>query len=306
MSAAPILLFTYKRLDTLRKSVNALKENTLASESDLYVFSDAAKKEEDDQAVNEVREFLKTIEGFRSVKIVIREKNFGLAKSIISGTSMVLEKHSNVIVMEDDLLTTPNFLSFMNQALERYKDDRKVFSISGYSFDLNAQNSKYEADAYFINRGWSWGWATWNDRWADVDWNVDNYIEFTGNKKAQRAFARGGSDLNKMLREQMEGKLDSWAIRWFYHQFRIEGLTLYPVYSKVYNAGFDEFATHTKGSETRYIPALDKDGKIIFNFPSDIRATPYFQKMFLQKMGIVARIGSKLQTLFLGFLKRTK
>lgn len=306
MNIAPILLFTYKRLDTLKQSVNALKQNALAKESDLFIFSDAAKKEADSSAVNEVRSFLKTIDGFKSVKIIIREKNFGLAKSIINGTSAVLETYDSVIVMEDDLLTTPNFLYFMNHALEYYKARKKVFSISGYSFDLNVKNSNYGADAYFLNRGWSWGWATWKDRWVDVDWNVNSYSKFTRDKKEQRAFAQGGSDLNKMLREQMEGRLDSWAIRWFYHQFRTGGLTLYPVYSKVYNAGFDEFATHTKGSETRYIPALDKEGKMEFVFPAEINATPYFQKGFLQKMGIAARVGSKLQTIFSKIFKSNK
>ncbi|PVD52659.1 hypothetical protein DC498_09095 [Terrimonas sp.] len=305
MNIAPILLFTYKRLDTLKQTVAALQKNSLSAQSDLYVFSDAAKKEPDQQAVSDVRDFLKTINGFKSIRIIAREQNFGLAKSIISGTSMVLETHDSVIVMEDDLLTTSNFLAFMNEALIRYKDDKKVFSISGYSFDLRADCSNYSLDAYFLNRGWSWGWATWRDRWINVDWNVSTYAEFTADKKAQQAFARGGSDLNKMLREQMEGRLDSWAIRWFYHQFKTGGVTLYPVYSKVYNSGFDEFATHTTGSEKRYVPALDKDGKTSFVFPDAIEATHYFQKMFLQKMGITARVRSKLHTIFLNMFKRT-
>ena len=306
MSVAPILLFTYKRLDTLIQSVKALQQNILAKDSDLYVFSDAAKNASDTEAVNDVRNFLQTIDGFKEINIICREKNLGLATSIISGTSMVLEKYESVIVMEDDLITTPNFLSFMNQALERYKDDRKVFSISGYAFNLNAESVVYNSDAYFINRGWSWGWATWKSRWIDVDWKMSSYNEFAKDRKAQRAFANGGSDLNKMLREQMEGKLDSWAIRWFYHQFKTGGLTLYPVYSKVYNAGFDEFATHTKGSKARYIPALDEKGALDFRFPADIISTPYFQKMFIKKMGIAARIGSKLSTVFLGFFKKLK
>jgi hypothetical protein len=297
MSTAPILLFTYKRLDTLKRALAALQQNTQATESDLFIFSDAAKKETDQQAVKEVREFLETVTGFKKVTIVAREHNWGLAKSIIAGTSLVLEKYEHVIVLEDDLIATPNFLAFMNESLRRYKNEKEVFSISGYSFNLCTDKKQYPPDAYFLNRGWSWGWATWRDRWKPIDWDVSTYNTFITDKKAQQAFAEGGSDLNKMMREQMEGRLDSWAIRWFYHQFRVGGLTLYPVFSKIYNAGFDAFATHTTGSETRYIPALDMENRTTFIFPTDVAITGLFQQLFKRRMGIGARIQSKLQTI---------
>lgn len=303
MNTAPILLFTYKRLATLKQAVAALKKNYLAGSSDLFIFSDAAKKETDKDIVAEVRSYLKTISGFRSVQIIERESNFGLAKSIISGTSWVLSTYDKVIVLEDDLITTPNFLTFMNAALERYKTETNVFSISGYSFNLKSPQLHYDDDAYFLNRGWSWGWATWKNRWKDVDWEMSSYASFEKNKKLRKAFSAGGSDLNKMLREQMQGKLDSWAIRWFYHQFRIGGLTLYPVYSKVHNAGFDEFATHTTGSQKRYIPDIDVEAKTAFRFPEQVSITPEFQALFKKRMGLAARIRSKLQTIFLKVFK---
>lgn len=306
MNTAPILLFTYKRLDTLKLAVAALQKNVFAEVSDLFIFSDAAKKEVDQQAVKDVREFLHTITGFKKITIVEREHNWGLAKSIIAGTSLVLEDYEHAIVLEDDLIATPNFLSFMNQALKQYKNQKSVFSISGYSFKLCTDKKRYPQDAYFLNRGWSWGWATWKDRWKDVDWDVNTYKTFITDKKAQKAFAEGGSDLNKMLREQMEGRLDSWAIRWFYHQFKVGGLTLYPVFSKIYNAGFDAFATHTTGSEKRYIPALDMERKTTFIFPTDVAITGLFQQLFKRRMGIGARIQSKLQTIVSRVFKRKK
>jgi hypothetical protein len=303
MNTAPILLFVYKRLDTLKQAVSALQKNYMASASDLFIFSDAAKKKADMQLVNEVREYLRTIEGFKSIKIIARENNLGLAKSIISGTSQVLSTYDRVIILEDDLITTPNFLSFMNTALDKYEREKRVFSISGYSFKLKPANSNYEDDAYFLNRGWSWGWATWKDRWDDIDWEVKTYSAFAKDRKQRSAFAAGGSDLNKMLREQIDGKIDSWAIRWFYHQFLTGGLTLYPVYSKVNNAGFDEFATHTTGSQKRYVPELDKDQKNIYKLPEQITITTYFQHLFSKKMGIRARIQSKIQTILLKIFK---
>jgi hypothetical protein len=302
MDYSPIVLFTYKRLDTLKQTVECLKENIGANESDLYIYSDAARSEKDKTTIDEVRAFLKTITGFKKVLIIEATQNKGLANSIIEGVSEVIQKYGKVIVLEDDLKTTSNFLTFMNNSLDRYEKEKKVFSVSGYSFDLGIDKNETQ-DAYFINRGWSWGWATWSDRWNEVDWNVKNYSSFIKDPKARKEFSLGGSDLNKMLDTQMSGKLDSWAIRWFYHQFRIKGLTIYPILSKIYNNGFDEDATHTTGSDKRYQPALDNVNKTSFKLPDAISLHPFYQKKFQDKMGIKARIISKLQTIFQKIIK---
>lgn len=303
MKTAPILLFAYKRLDTLKKTLKALQLNKLASESDLFVFSDGAKFEKDLEIVNQIRSFLRTIDGFKSVTIVESKINKGLANSIIEGVSEVIDKYDQVIVLEDDLITTPNFLQFMNQCLTKYASIGKVFSISGYSFNLG-QQVDYNEDVYFLNRGWSWGWATWKDRWETVDWEVKSYSQFNKNKKLKRSFAKGGSDLNKMLENQITGKLDSWAIRWFYHQFYVQGLTVYPVFSKVNNEGFDKDATHTTGSDTRYKPMLDNENKEQFLLLPIAEATPYYQKKFQHKMGITSRIISKMQSIIKKLLSK--
>lgn len=299
---APILLFTYKRLDTLKRTVKALQENTLASQSILYIFSDASKKKEDEAIVGSVRSFLRTITGFKKVEIYESEKNQGLANSIIRGVSQKIKIYGKVIVLEDDLETTPNFLAFMNISLNKYENHNKVFSISGYSFNLGTKTAE-ESDAYFLNRGWSWGWATWKDRWEDVDWAVTSYNTFINDREARSAFALGGSDLNKMLDSQMAGQLDSWAVRWFYHQFRNAGLTLYPLYSKVFNDGFDQNATHTTGSNSRYLPLLDTELKSDFSLPEKIDVNAHYQKQFQKKMGIFSRIISKLETIFQSLFK---
>lgn len=293
----PILLFTYKRLDALKKTIEALSANELADQSDLYIFSDGPKTEKDAGAIQKVRAYLKTVEGFKNINIKASEGNKGLAKSIISGVSEVMKLSDKVIVMEDDLLTTSNFLTFMNNALTKYENEEKVFSVSGYSMNLN-QDDNNTSETYFLNRGWSWGWATWKSRWNDVDWEMKDYESFKNNKRKKSEFAMGGSDLNKMLRNQMEGSLDSWAIRWFYHQFKVSGLTLYPVYSKVYNNGFDQLATHTTGSNNRYLPLLDKDLNTDVSYPKNIEISQNYQKAFLKNMGVKARIRSKVETIF--------
>ncbi|WP_017732623.1 glycosyltransferase family protein [Nafulsella turpanensis] len=297
---APILLFTYKRLDTLKKTISALQKNYLANESELFIFSDGPKSEKDQMQVNEVRAFLVNVNGFKNVKVKEAQSNKGLANSIITGVTEVLESFDKVIVLEDDLLTTPNFLNFMNKSLVQFENISLVFSISGYSFNLG-KSSLDSADAYFLSRGWSWGWATWKNRWGEVDWQVKDYENFKSDKRRQKEFAQGGSDLNKMLRHQMEGKLDSWAIRWFYHQFIKGGLTLYPVHSKVYNNGFDAYATHTNGSDKRYRPFLDVEHADAFLFPDLVEKHPFYQMKFQQKMGIRARLKSKIESIVLKY-----
>ena len=296
MTLAPIILFTYKRLDTLQLTVDALKKNYLAKDSDLIIFSDAAKTSKDQVAVNNVRTYLKTISGFKSITINEANTNKGLANSIIDGVSLVLQQHESVIVLEDDLVSSPNFLNYMNEALSFYKYENAVFSISGYSFNLELSD-KIKEDSYFINRGWSWGWATWRNRWEQIDWEINDYSNFIQNKNERREFSKGGSDLNAMLDKQMTGNLDSWAIRWFYNQYKVKGLTLYPVQSKIFNAGFGKEATHTVGSSKRYIPVLDKGDKISQTFPNKIEINNLAQKKFQKKMGYLSRLKSKIETL---------
>ena len=297
MENAPILIFTYKRLEPLKLTIEALQNNALSAESNLYIFSDGPKAEKDRDQIQKVRSYLSTIAYFKSVTIKESSVNKGLANSIIDGVTEVLKFADKVIVLEDDLLTTPNFLSYMNCALQMYQNTEAVFSISGYSFNLGDEITE-PCDSYFLKRGWSWGWATWRDRWQEVDWQVSDYKDFSKDRAKRKAFAEGGSDLNGMLKKQMNGRLDSWAIRWFYHQFKIKGLTLYPVKSKVYNNGFDALATHTNGAGRRYQPLLDNEHLLTFNLPSQVSINDTYNKRFIKKMGITARIRSRLESIF--------
>lgn len=299
---APIVLFTYKRLDTLKYTVSSLQKNFLAKDSYLIVFSDAARKPEDARIVEEVRAYLQTINGFKQVIIHEAAHNKGLASSIIDGVTQTINQYGRIIALEDDLITTPNFLNFMNSCLDHYAPYKEVLSVSGYSFNLSKDKSNL-ADVYLLNRGWSWGWATWKERWNSVDWSVKDYKDFINNKSAQKEFSKGGSDLNSMLQKQMSGDLDSWAIRWFYHQFKTRGLTVYPLTSKIFNNGFDDDATHTRGSGQRYLPTLDTDLKTRFDFPVIVGLSKFYQRKFQIKMGTRARAISKLRSIVKQFLK---
>ncbi|MFW5982891.1 MAG: glycosyltransferase [bacterium] len=288
---APICLFTYNRLNETKQSVEALQNNYLALESDLFIFSDGAKDAAEAEKVNRVKQYLKTITGFKSITIYKSPKNKGLASSIISGVTQVIEQYGKVIVLEDDLITSPNFLDFMNQALDFYADNQYIHSISGYTLDLSSLK-KHDKDYYLGYRASSWGWGTWKENWENVDWEVKNYDNFRKNPFKQIEFMRGGSDMPRMLKSQMKGRVDSWAIRWCFDQFQKKQFAVFPSKSKVMNIGMGENATHTKKAE-RLKTRLDDGGKRYFNFDKTPRINKKITKDFRKKFSFWARFKSK-------------
>ncbi len=294
ITLAPILLFTYKRLDSLQQTVSSLQQNYHARESDLFIFSDAAKSVADEVSITKVRDYLKTITGFKNISIVEAPKNMGLANSIISGVSQVIKKYGKVIVLEDDLVTSPNFLSFMNKALDFYENNLNVFSIAGYTIPIRYE-ADYGYDNYFFQRASSWGWAAWKDRWLEIDWAVKDFNQFKKNRKAIKDFKLRGSDIYSMLNKQMNGKIDSWAIRWCFHQFKQKSYTVYPVVSKIKNIGFETNATHTN-VYNRYTSETDNGLKRDFNFAKNIIPDKSFTEQFQNFYSIKSRIAGKLMT----------
>ncbi len=165
MDLAPIVLFVYNRPDLTKETLSALKKNTLASESELFIFSDGSKSEKDFDKVNEVRKLIKNINGFKSVRVFENKENKGLANSIIFGVTKIINKYGKIIVLEDDLITSKYFLKFMNEGLNFYKNNKKIGSITGYNKPSHFMKFKnYDKDLYLSSRFSSWGWATWKDR----------------------------------------------------------------------------------------------------------------------------------------------
>jgi hypothetical protein len=294
MSYAPIVVFTYKRLDCLKDSIAALQRAYLSSASELFIFSDAAKNQDDLEMVNSVRAYLQTITGFKSITLKFAETNKGLAESIISGVTSVISRYEKVIVLEDDLLVSRNFLSYMNQALDFYKSNPLIFSISGYSIPTGPA-SDYAYDIYFTPRSSSWGWGTWKNQWENVDWSVSDYEDFKVNKKEIAKFNKGGQDLFDMLKKQMNGEINSWAIRWCYHQFRMGKFTVYPVVSKINNIGFNYQATHSN-VYNRYITPLDPGEKKQFVFTHKVAMVESFLKRFQDFYSVKTRAIGKIKT----------
>lgn len=247
---APVILFTYRRVP--KDTIESLLKNGLAKESELFIYSDGYKSDVDKNDVLEVREYLQTIKNFKSITIIEARNNKGLANSIISGVTEVIDKYGKVIVLEDDLIVSNDFLEYMNDALKFYKDDNKIWSISGYGPKLPCLKD-YDKDLYLSPRGSSWGWATWQDRWDSVDWAVKDFKKLKHNKQIRKEFEIGGNDMYKMLELQMLRKIDSWAIRWCFSQFIQDKYTVYPVKSKIVNNGFnDNKGTHNSGNSSKW------------------------------------------------------
>jgi hypothetical protein len=249
---APVVLFAYDRPDHLRRTLEALAANDGAGESELIVYSDGPKDADSVDSVQAVRDYLRSVPGFRSMTVVEREQNMGLANSVIAGVTELLTHSPSVIVMEDDLLTSRNFLAFVNTALSTYEHRRDVFSVTGYNYPLQIPPT-YREDAYLSYRSSSWGWGTWRDRWSQVDWSVSDYAEFVIDARAQELFRRGGDDLPPMLEMQMSGELDSWSIRFDYAHYKHDALCLHPVVSKVQNIGFDGSGVHCSDSDDYHV-----------------------------------------------------
>ena len=289
---APIALFVYNRADHLAQTLTALKANVQASESELFIFSDAPKNDAAFAAVAEVRNTIRSVTGFKAISIVERSQNWGLARSIIEGVTQLVNQYGRVIVLEDDLVTSPYFLSYMNDALDHYEHEEQVMQISGHMFPVEISQ---DTDAFFLPFTTSWGWATWKRAWAEFDPDAEKYNLLKDNEELKKQFDLNGCyPYFKMLEAHFAGKVDSWAIRWYLTIFFRRGLTLYPWQSLVTNTGFDGSGTHG----TAYNDAVGK----IFNdeiekFPQYIGVDEAKKALVYQYLGGLSdnRLTSKLR-----------
>lgn len=262
---SPIALFVYNRPDHTRRTLETLRRNEGASESILHIFADGAKpgtSEEGLRRIAETRQIVSHVEGFKAVHLHLSDKNKGLAQSVIDGITAVVREAGRVIVLEDDIETIPQFLTFMNEALDVYAFRKDIWSIGGMNVDIRLPES-YTAkhDLYLVHRTCSWGWATWADRWRDIDWEVKDFRQFIANPQAVKRFDRGGEGMSGMLQAQMDGRINSWAIRWDYHIYKHNGYCIRPVKSLTRNIGMDGSGTHynEEGASDAQAPLFDPE-----------------------------------------------
>lgn len=297
MNNAPITLFAYARPDHTRLTIVSLLSNAQASDHDLIVFSDAARTPNKGAAVDEVRAYLSTVSGFRSVTIHHRPHNFGLAKSIISGVTQVLTEHECVIVLEDDMVTSPHFLAYMNDALYHFADDERVISIHGHVYPV--QQSLPEA--FFLPGADCWGWATWRRGWRLFNPDGKALLDELKRRDLVGAFDFNGAyGFSQMLVGQIEGTNDSWAVRWYASAFLAGKLTLYPGRSLVHNIGNDDSGTHC-GTDTRYDAELSATPISLngLEVAASVLGRSTFESFFRKSQGnLVSKLRRRIKKVF--------
>jgi len=284
---SPIILFCYRRLDTLQSCIESLQSCLEAKFSDLIVFSDAAVNDEVKLNVCQVRDYLTQLTGFKSVTLNFRDVNFGVDYNIIRGIQDVSKDYKQFIVVEDDLNVAPSFLRFMNEALLFYEKFDKIITISGFNY-VNIPE-KYIWDCYFVGRTNPWGWATWSEKIKNVDWELAINDFFLTNKSEQRAFNRLGKDMSPMLIKVIKKEIRTWDIRLDYFLFKHGLITVYSCKNFVINKGFNRNdATNTLGYN-RYNVFLNNSECSFFRFPDFITINKLILKRYIFKNSYINR-----------------
>lgn len=293
---APILLFAYNRPRHLQHTVEALAHNPLAQESELFVFSDGARTEDDRENVELVRSYIHTIEGFKTVHRIERDRNYGLAANIIDGVTDIVNRYGRVIVLEDDLVTAPGFLQFMNDALDIYADEPRVGHIQAYDFTQNPRLP----ETFLIKFTGSWGWATWQRAWQHFNPDGQYLLNELHRRHLTRRFDFNGKyGFTRMLRRQVEGKNNSWAIRWNASLFLQDILSLNVGRSLVQNEGFDGSGTHC-GADHLYEARLYKERlrvEKISPVTENLEARKIFERYYARTNSLWAKGMRRLQSL---------
>lgn len=213
---APVAFFIYNRPGHTKMTLEALAKNEGSSKTILYVFADGPKASVDERGlknIHEARAIIKKQKGFKDIILLEQEHNQGLANSIISGVSMVLNKHGRVIVLEDDIVTSRYFLGFMNDSLDVYEKEENVIQVGACNFFATGRSIP---STFFVHLPDCWGWATWKDRWDLFEKDANLLLKKLRSDKLymHRFNCFGVYDFESMLQDQVEGRVDSWAIRW--------------------------------------------------------------------------------------------
>lgn len=302
---APIILFAFNRPQVFQRLIESLKDNPEFKDSEIFIFIDGprANKPGEAEKVEEVRKI--ALSGLADkekspshdhIHLLSSDKNRGLAPSIIKGVSSVICQFGKAIIFEDDLYLAPNCLHFMNEGLDKYENDKSVFSICGYTNKVKVPKD-YSFDTYMASRSSSWGWATWKDRWEKVDWELKDWNSVRRNSAAFNKW--GGSDCFHMLNKWHNGVISSWAIRFCYAEFVSHAWSVFPVKSLIKNDGFDGTGTNMK-RYSRFKFEFDERNMAKFRWcPSDLFCTT-IQKEALSYSSYVIRIWSKLMYIIKG------
>lgn len=295
MEISPVVLFVYNRLEHTKKVIDALSKNRDAEITNLIVYSDGSKGYHDNNVVNEIRTYLKSISQFKSVSLNFREKNFGLFQNIKLGLTDVFNNYNSVIVLEDDLVPSLNFLSYMNSGLNFYKEKKNIGAISAFQFPI-IEEIKIEEDIYLHPRFSCWGWATWKDRWDSWEWHLPERKTFLKKREPLKSLHAVSNDLPELILDKIDRLNSSWSVYVCYEFVRKNLLCVYPTISKIQNIGFDGSGIHSL-RDNSFSVNLDSGNKFVFKFTNEINKSferahyQYFRNSWKRKLKNLLRYG---------------
>lgn len=297
---SPICLFVYKRYETTKLMLESLLACPECKDSELYVFMDEARNDDEAKAVERVRRLFDNLQGFKKVNLFPARMNKGMANSVIDGVTKVLQEHDDIIVLEDDLVVSPDFLQFMNAALKTYKDRSDIWSISGYTPRLQELEGDGRNGVFVVPRAQCWGWATWSDRWETVDWEVSDFSRLAQSKELRKKFDKGGNDLFRTLEMERRERIESWAVRWAYAAAKQSRWTVNPMQSKVQNIGLKSSESHVGWHDERHNVELHGNATVI---DPDVRADETLVNAFKKHhdLSIISKIGYFMRLHNLGY-----
>lgn len=270
---APVCLFVWKRYDHLVRTLSALKSNYLARETELYVCSNAAISEEEKDSVEKIRSYVSAFEGMKKTTLICNEINKGISENLIKNVTKILKIYGKIIVLEDDMITSPNFLDFMNQALNFYQGFDNIQQIAGYCIPFDIKSTY---DTYFIPRSCSWSWATWKDKWDRINWTPDKSQLLSVDWKR---FCSAGEDMKVMLKALANGTLNTWDITSDYSIYMNHMLTVFPTKSFIFNIGMDGTGEHCPKTD-RYNSELVQPDKREFVFDKEVAVNPKILRLY--------------------------
>jgi glycosyltransferase involved in cell wall biosynthesis len=290
-------VFCYNRVTKLKRCIEALKKNPECSTMDIIFFSDGYKKESDKENIQEVRNYIDSLTGFKSVIKHYREKNLSTGPNFRAGLTFLSENYERFIIVEDDLIVSPNYIKYLTDALEFYKADKTVFCVTAYVFPIKAENYPYDTIVY--KRFCSYGWAGWADRFENVIWDDEELRQLMKTSPGfNKRLNAEGHDLVRMLVKQINGKISTWDIQMQTHVAENRLKVIYPTLSKVSNIGFDEESTNTSGINYLITP-VDKGIKRKFNYCKSDYVVPTLQAQIKQPYSYGTLVVRKLRNEFI-------
>lgn len=246
-----VLFLVFNRLDVTKQVFQAIRQ---AKPPRLYIAADGARKNKEGEAEKVIvvrNHILDNIDWDCEVKTLFREENLGCKYAVSGAIDWFFEQEEMGIILEDDCLPSQSFFWFCEELLERYKNDRRVWHISGDNFQEGV--ARGEGDYYFSKYNHIWGWASWADRWEHYNVEMNTYQGFKASNEIINIFSKKNHQKywSDVFQKVEKGQIDTWDYQWTYTVLANSGLSILPNKNLISNIGFGPDATHTMNLESK-------------------------------------------------------